>query len=97
MIFFQTIISIIFALICLIVVCIISYDYINVPVFVSSIFLLVAFASLIFMYPFLYWEWEAASCKAKIINSEFDKNYTREDFFYCEDLIKKIFEEERNK
>lgn len=59
----------------------------------SSIVALITAVGIIFV----GYSYVAAGHKAKIINKEFDKNYTTEQVFYAEDIIDEIRQIKRNR
>lgn len=51
----------------------------------------------IIFFCFFVWEWNASEYKAKIINREYDTEYTREEIFYGSDVIETIRELDRKR
>lgn len=64
---------------------------------VIGVFLGIACGIAAIAYAILAWSWFAADYKAKIINREYNTNYTQEEIFYASDVIETIRQLDRKR
>jgi hypothetical protein len=69
----------------------------NILAAILAVLLGIATAITVICFCFIVWSWKASEYKAKIINSEYDTSYTREEIFYGSDVIETIRQLDRTR